>query len=477
MSSIRQQTIHSAKWAAVEKFTVQGINFVMGLILARILCPDDFGLVGMLSIFFAISQTFIDSGFANALIRKKECSEEDYSTAFLYNIFISLLCYVILFVIAPWVADFFKIPVLCSILRVQSVSIVISSLMGVQTAMLTRNLDFKSLAKRAAISSFISGFVGIILAYYGWGVWAIVYQGILNNAINMVAVWYYCNWVPKTGFSKDSFHELFSYGNKLLASGLLNTLYSNLTTLLIGRFFTAKDLGYYSRGTQFATYPVSNINGVLSRVSFPILAKIQDDDEKLIQAYRQYVSISSMLIFFACSLLAALAEPLIRLILTDKWLDSVIYLQIYSFAIMFDHINGFNLNLLQVKGRSDLFLRLEIIKKSISTLILFSSIPFGVIGICISKIVYSQIAVFINTYYTGKIFGLGYVEQLRDFSKYFFLSVVSVLPYFMFSSIDINDFVKISLGIITSISIYIVLLRNDSYYLQILTLLKRFFKR
>lgn len=477
MGSLKNKTVNGIKWTAIEKISVQGIQFFLGLIMARLLTPEDYGTIGMLAIFIALSQTFIDSGFANALIRKIDRTEEDLCTAFYFNIIIALVCYGALFVVAPWIADFFNTPLLCSILRIQSISLIINSLMGVHVAKLTIDLDFKSLAKTSLYASLISGVFGVILAYCGYGIWALVAQTIFNSVITMLGVWTYCKWIPRKKFNTTSFRNLWNFGSKLLASGILNTIYGNLTPLIIGRYFSAKDLGVYSRGTHLASYPANITNDILGKVTFPILSKIQNDDDHLISAYRKYISVSSIFIFFGCILLCSLARPIVLAVLTAKWEDCIIYLQIYCFSIMFDHICRINLNLLQVKGRSDLFFRLEVIKKTISFAILIASIPFGVIGICISKVIYSQIAVFINTYYTGKLFNLGYVEQLRDFSKYFFIAIIACIPSFCLSYLPINIYLTILVGGAISIFAYYFLLRKNAYMIEISNIvLKRIHK-
>lgn len=472
MSSVKEDTIKSVKWTAIEKISVQGIQFLLGLIMARLLTPEDYGTVGMLAIFIAVSQTFIDSGFSSALIRKNDRTEEDFCTVFYFNIVIAIGCYALLFIASPWIADFFHIPLLSPILRVQSVALVLNSLMGVQVAKLTIDLNFKALAKRTVYASLISGVIGVMLAYAGWGVWALVAQTIVSSLINLVFIWIYCRWYPRLGFSKKSFHELWNFGSKLLASGLLHTVYSNLTPLIIGRYFSSKDLGVYSRGTHLAQYPAQMTNDVLGKVTFPILAKIQDDDEHLIHVYRKYICVSSMAIFFGCVLLAAIAKPLVLFLLTEKWESCIIYLQIFCFSIMFDHICKINLNLLEVKGRSDLFFKLEVIKKTISIAILFASIPFGVIGICVSKVIYTQIAVFINTYYTGKLFHLGYVAQLKDFSGFLVIAIIACLPSYLLSFVSMPYLLNLVLGGLMGIMLYCFFLRKNKYMIEVWTILK-----
>lgn len=472
MGSVKEDTIKSVKWTAVEKVSVQGIQFLLGLIMARLLTPEDYGIVGMLSIFIAISSTFIDSGFSSALIRKNDRTEEDFCTVFYFNIVIAIVCYALLFVAAPWIADFFHIPLLCPILRVQSIALVLNSLMGVQTAKLTIDLNFKALAQRSVIASLLSGILGVILAYFGWGVWALVVQALLCSLINLIFIWWYCKWVPSKGFSKNSFRYLWNFGSKLLASGLLNTVYSNLSPLVIGRYFSAKDLGVYSRGSQLASYPSSITTEVLGKVTYPILAKIQDDESHLIHVYRKYICVTSMVIFFGCVLMAAVAKPLVLFVLTAKWESCIIYLQVFCFAIMFDHICKINLNLLEVKGRSDLFFRLEVIKKIISVAILFASIPFGVIGICVSKVIYTQIAVFINTYYTGKLFHLGYRTQLKDFSGFLVKSIFACVPAYLFTFLNLPSILLLLVGCLSAMVLYWFMLRKNSYMVEMLGIVR-----
>lgn len=472
MESVKQQTLSGTKWVAIEKFSVQGIQFLLGIIMARLLTPEDYGTIGMLAIFIAISQTIIDSGFCNALIRKIDRTEEDFCTVFYFNVFIAIVCYIVLFILAPWIAAFFRLPILCSILRIQAITLILNSLMVVHYAKLTIDLNFKILAQRTVFASLISGIIGVILAYFGWGIWALVVQNLVSTFINLLFIWIYCKWIPKSFFSREAFNNLFSYGSKMLLSGLLNTIYVNLTPLIIGRYFSSKDLGEYTRGSNLAQFPADNINGILQKVTFPILAGLQNNDDVLIDVYRKYIRITCMLIFFGCLLLAAIGKPFVLFLLTDKWESCIIYLQIYCFSAMFQHISTINLNLLQVKGRSDLFLKLEIIKKIVSTVILFMSIPFGVIGICISKIFYTQFAIFVNCYYTGKLFNLKYNLQIKDFSVYLFASIFACLPVYFFTYLDLHYLISISFGILTAPMLYWIVLRKDYAMVEFLSILR-----
>lgn len=468
MGEIKNQTIHGVKWTAIERFSIQIVTFLIGLVVARILTPADYGLVGMVGIFFGISSTLIDSGFGNALVRKKDADEKDFFTAFYFMLGMSLICATILFFASPLIADFFNQPLLSPITKWSCLNLIIGQLGMIPSTKLYRNLDFKTLAKINFICAVSSGLVGLAIAFCGGGVWAIVFQGIFSSTLGVILKWIYCPCKFEFIFSKESFRELFGYGSKLAASGLLHTFYSEMTTIVIGKFYTPAALGNYSRGTAMASLPVGVVTGIVGKVTFPILSKIQDDDERLIKVYRSYISLIMMCVVFGCLLMAALAKPLILFLLTAKWGNAIIFLQIFAFAIVFDPICSLNLNLLQVKGRSDLFLRLEIIKKVIAVAILFAAIPFGVIAICISKVIYTQIAVIANTYYTGKYFHLGYWVQLHDFIPYVFYSIVACLPALILAYTCTIHIISLIVGVISAIAIYLfILIRfKDPIFMQ-----------
>lgn len=472
MESVKQQTIKSAKWNFIDRIVSQGVNFLLGIIIARFLAPTDYGVVGVLAIFLAISQSFIDSGFSSALIRKKNPTEEDFSTTFYFNFAVSLVFYILLFFSAPWIAEFFRIPILQPVLRVQAITLIINAIMAVQVAMLNIRLDFKSLAKRNVAASGFSGICGVVLAYLGFGVWTLVFQQIIATVINLIFICAICRWIPRAKFSIVSFKELGGFGSRLLAAGLLHTIYSNLTTFAIGKFYSAKDLGFYTRGFQFASVPNNAINGVLGTVTYPILARIQDDEDRLIYVYRKYIRITTLCIFIFSGTLCALSKPIILLTLTDKWADAIIFLHAFAFSCAFDHLSTINLNLLKVKGRSDLYFRLEIVKKIIAVSILFAAIPFGILAICLSKLLYNQIAVFINTYYTGKLFHLGYIKQMKDIFPYFVCSVCACLPAYAITFFELPHVVTILVGSFLALFLYWFMLRKNADMLELVELVK-----
>jgi len=459
LESIKNQTVSGVKWATISRFTNIGISFVVGIILARLLTPADYGILGVYGIFFAIATTFIDSGFASALIQRKNLTNTDCSTIFYFNIAIGVLFYLIFFFTSPLIADFFAMPILEDIIKVTALNLLIGSLCIVQRTLYRRQVDFKTIGIAEVISNFCSGIVGISFAYYGYGVWALVYQQLTNSILNSVLLWILSKWRPLFVFSWKSFKEMFAYSGNILATGLLWTIYSEGRSFAIGKFYSHVELGLYTHGTKLSSLLSSNITGILQSVTFPILAKIQDDDERLINVYRKYIKFTSMIIFFLMFLLATVAEPLIKFLYTDKWMGAVIYTQIIVFSLIFDHISQLNLNIYYVKGKTSIVLRLEIIKRIISFAILIASIPFGVIAICLSTVIYAQIALLLNTYYTGKLFNYGFIEQWKDFGSYFIVSAISMIPSYLLTFLNLPDIVLLIICSIVALIIYIGILR------------------
>lgn len=476
MDSIKSQTINSVKWNGIDRFVGQGIQFLLTLFMARLLTPSDYGLIGLLAIFITISQTFIDSGFTTALLRTKAPTEKDFCTVFYFNVFIAIVVYTLLYFLAPLIAEFFNQIILNSVLRIYSLSLIINSLMAVQIAKLQIQLDFKTLALQKLTSVLLSGIIGIVLAFYGFGVWALVGQTLSSSIINLIFLCIACCWIPRDFFCFDSFHHLGSFGGRLLAAGLLDAIYRNLTRFAIGKFYTSADLGNYERGIQFAELPNKSINDVFSTVTFPILARIQDDERRLLQVYRRYIQMSSMIIFIVSGLLCALAKPIILFTLSDKWTEAIIFLHLFAITCMFDHLNSINLNLLKVKGRSDLFLKLEVVKKLISLFILACAIPLGVLAICLSKLLYTHIALFCNTYYTGKLFNYGYRLQFQDFLPYLLKAIFASIPAFLLTFAPLTNFVVIIIGTLVTLGVYYVLLRHDSNMLELQNVVVCYFK-
>lgn len=463
--SLKSQTKKGLAWSMIERFATQGIQFLFGILLARLLSPDDYGIIAMPLVFLAIAQCFIDSGFATALVRKPDLKEEDLSTAFYFNIMVGVVCYAILFFTSPWIADFYNTPILADLLKVTALATLFNPLCAVQQALLTRKIDFRTQAIVSLSGAIISGIAGLIMAFNGYGVWSLVCQQVGGYLIRTILLWSFSKWRPKLIWSKESFRYLWGFGNKMLASGLLDTIYTNIYPIVIGKMFSAKDLGNYTRAQQFSTLPSSNITGVLQRVTFPVLSKIQNEDERLATNYRKILRLSAFLIFPLMMMLSGIADPLVRILLTDKWEGCIILLQIMCFSMMWYPIHAINLNLLQVKGRSDLFFRLEIMKKAIITIVMCITIPNGIIWMVSGGIFTSILCLAINTYYTGKLINVGFLMQMKDLLPILLVSFIMWFSihasYIFISGIYAQLILGILIGAITFLIISRIFLKSE----------------
>lgn len=454
--NLKSKTKKGLVWSMIERFATQGVQFIFGIILARLLSPDDYGIIAMPLVFLSIAQCFIDSGFSTALIRKPDLTEADLSTAFYFNIGVGVVCYAILFLTSPLIADFYNTPILADLLKVTALATLFNPLCAVPQAILTRKIDFKTQAVVSLSGAIISGVIGLVMAFNGFGVWALVFQQVGGYAIRTILLWVLGRWKPQKRWSWESFRYLWGFGSKMLGSGLLDTTYNNIYPIVIGKFFSANDLGNYTRAQQFSALPSSNITGVIQRVTFPVLSTIQDEDERLQRNYRKILRLSAFVIFPLMLMLSAVADPLVRVLLTDKWEGCIILLQIMCFSLMWYPIHAINLNLLTVKGRSDLFFRLEIIKKTVGVLILCITIPHGVIWMVSGSVATSMTALIINTYYTGKLINVGYLKQMGDLLPVFSVAFVMWLTIHASFFLTQNIYIQLSLGVIVGILVYVI---------------------
>ncbi len=436
-NTLKQQTKRGLYWSFFNQFANYGMQFCVGIVMARLLSPSDYGITALPAVFMAVAGIFQNGGLYPALVRKKDLNEEDLSTSFIYSIVVGVVLYVVLFFSAPWIADFYNTQVLVPLIRVTALGFLWGPLGTPQNVILNRRLDFKTPAKISIATKIAGGCVGIAMAYMGYGLWALVVSGLLASLLGLMLTWIVVRWLPTTGWSRSSFKYLWGFGNKLMASGLLDTLYSNIVPVFIGKYYSPADLGVYNRARGYAAMPSQNITGVIQGVTFPVLSKMQDDKERLAYNYRKMLKTTAFIIFPIMLMLSALARPLVITLVTVKWEACIILLQIICFTMMWYPIHALNLNLLQVKGRSDLFLRLEIIKKVIGLCIMACTLPQGIIVFCYGTFVSSMIALAINTYYTGKIIGIGYLRQMGDLLPIFVLSMV------MFAAIHVaNTFIS-----------------------------------
>lgn len=423
-NNLKQQTKKGLYWSFFNQFSNYGMQFCVGIVMARLLSPSDYGITALPGVFLAIAAVFQDSGMAGALIRKPEIEEKDYSTLFLYSIGMGILMYAALFFASPYIASYFETPVLTPLVRVTALTFLWGPITTVQYVILKRKLDFKTPTKISIATKIFSAIVGITMAYMGYGLWALVISGVLSGFLNLILIVWAVRWYPRAGWSNESFKYLWGYGNKMLASSLLETAYSNITPLFVAKYYSPADLGVYNRARNYAIMPSQNVTGVIQNVTFPVLSKMQDDDESLARNYRRMLKTTAFVVFPLMMLLAGLARPLIITMITAKWEACIILLQLLCFSLMWYPIHSINLNLLQVKGRTDLFFRLEVIKKIIGLSILVVTLPLGLVVFCIGGIISSLVCLAVNTYYTGKLINVGYLKQMRDLFPTLLLSLV-----------------------------------------------------
>ena len=454
--TLKKETKKGVMWSAVQRFSTQGIQFLTTLIMARMLTPTEYGTIGMLSIFLAISSVFIDSGFVNALTRKHDRTHADICTVFFFNITISVFFYWILFFTAPFIAAFYNMPELILVLRIVGLSLILNSFSAVQATLLTINLDFKVQARVTIIALIISSIVGIIMAYQGCSYWALVAQTLISCSISAILYWYYSKWRPTLLFSIQSFKELFGFGWKLLVSSLIDSTYGNLYSMVIGKVFSASALGNYSRAESYANFPSISLTGIMQRVTYPVLCRLQTDEQELTSTYRSFIKISAFVIFPLMMMLSALAYPFIILLIGKQWEISAAMLQILCFSLMWYPIQAINLSLLLVKGRSDLSLRLEIIKKIIGVSLLVCAVPFGIITLCYSRIVMSLLSLIINTYYTGKLIDFGFIKQMKDLLPTTVISISMFVFIMALNNLTANLFIQTAIGIIAGCCYYAI---------------------
>ncbi|QYX63473.1 lipopolysaccharide biosynthesis protein [Shewanella putrefaciens] len=414
MTDLASKTKKGLQWSALERFLTQGVQLAITLYLARLLGPTAFGLVGMLTVFIAIANVFVDSGFTSALIRKTDRTESDLVTAFYYNIAMAGLCYFALYISAPLVADFYQQAELQTLLRILGLVVLINAFTLIPRVKLNVVMDFKTQAKISVLSVLISGSTAIILATNGYGVWALVTQTLLNASCATILFNLFAPWLPRGRITKHAFNYLFGYGSKLLLSGLLDVIYNNLYQIIIGKKFSPAVVGQFTQANQLASVPVSTLTGIIQRVTFPLFSQLQDDPDRMANAYRQTLTLSAMVIFPLIVALGLIAKPLLTSLLGEQWQGAAWLLSVLCLGYMLYPIHSINLNLLQVTGRSDLFLKLEVMKKIIGVTVLLLSIPYGVLAMCLGFTLTSYLALLLNTYYTAKLTHLSQWQQCKD---------------------------------------------------------------
>ena len=448
--SLRKQALTGMMWTFAQGFSTQGIGFLISVVLARILLPAEFGIIGMIAIFMGIGGALVDSGLASSLIRTPDADQEDFSTVFYFNIIGSIFIYFILYLTAPFIASFFKQPILTNITRVYGISFIINTFSTIQLTRLTQRMDFKTQLKVSVPALIGGGVLGIILAYMGFGVWSLVWMRLFQSLLSSIQLWIVSKWRPSLIFNVVKFKYHFNFGYKLLLSGLLDTIFTNSYTVIIGKLFPPAQLGFYTRANSVIQLPVENISGALNKVTYPLFASIKDDNERLKKVYKQIMQMVTFLIAPILIIMGVLASPLFRFVFTEKWLPAVPYFQILCISGILYPFHVYNLNILNIKGRSDLFLKLEIYKKILLVITVLVSIQFGMYGLLWGIVISSTLALFINTHYSGKFIHYNGFEQIRDVAPILLIALVAGILTLVADKIMFNqgtmDIFRIILG-------------------------------
>lgn len=456
--SLRQKAISGSYWTFAQHFGSQIVSFGISIILARILLPEEFGLIAMINILMGVGTLLYDGGLANSLIRTKEADQEDFSTVFYFNLAGSILMYFISYVTAPLFANFFEEPILIQIIRVYCLIFVIQAFSTVQIARLTKIMDFKTQMMVSLPSLIIGGIAGVLLAYYGFGVWSLVYMTLIQTTVRTIQFWFYSGWMPSRVFSIPKFKYHFNFGFKMTLTGLLEIIFTNIYTIVIGKAFSTTQLGYYNRANSIKDLPTSSIGAVLGRVTYPLFSSIQDDNDRLRRVNKDIIQIVTYVIAPVLIILLVIAEPFFVFLLTDKWLPAVPYFQILVVAGLLQPLNAYNMNILLVKGRSDLFLTLSLIKKGLLLIGVFIAFQFGIYALLFTQVILSIINFFINTYHIKRMINYSPLTQLKDvFPNYILSILVGGLIYFLDIKLffEQSNLVRILVGGIIGIILYL----------------------
>lgn len=465
-SSVSSNAMINTLWRFAERFGAKGVEFIVSIVLARILLPDDYGTIALVTVFTTVLNVFIDSGLGNALIQKKDADDLDFSTVFFANVIICLIVYIFLFIAAPFIAGFYQKPELTNIIRVLGFTLVIAGIKNVQQAYISRTMQFKKFFFATLGGTVGAAIVGIIMAYRGMGVWALVAQQIFNATMDTCILWLTVRWRPKLLFSFTRLKQLFGYGWKLLVSSLLDTVYNDLRQLIIGKLYTTGDLAYYNQGNRLPQYLISNVNTSIDSVLFPILSQQQDDCDRVRIMTRRAISVSSYIIAPFMIGFVSVAPSLIKVLLTDKWLPCVPFLRIFCITYLFYPIHTANLNAIKAMGRSDLFLKLEIAKKTVGMVLLLSTMRFGVMVMAYSLLVSSLLCQIINAWPNRKLLNYGYLEQLKDILPSILIAVIMGICVSFYDGFGFSDFVTLVIQVVAGGILYIglsIVTKNESF--------------
>lgn len=481
--NLKNKTVKGVGWSAVDNVAQYAVTFVVGIVLARLLSPDDYGLIGIITIFTAVCTAIINGGFSTALIRKNDCTDDDYNTAFIVNLGLSLVLYAVIFLCSPLIANFFGKQELVALTRVSSITMIIGALAIVQQTRLTKRIDFKTQTKISLISAITSGMIGIGMALAGCGVWSLVCQSIASQLLRTILLWFYNKWVPRLRFSKTSFNDLFGFGWKMMVSSVLNSVWNELYQVVVGKWYSPATLGQYTRAIQFSNIFSSNLTSVIERVSYPVLSNIQDEKERMVAAYRRIIKLTMFFAFTGTFALGAVSEPLLYCLIGEKWHEAATYLPLICLVASLYPLHSLNLNMLKVQGRSDLFLFLEILKKIIGLVPLFVGAFVGIFPMLFTSIGTSIICYFLNSYFPGKLLGYTSWKQLKDIAPSFFIALTMAIVVYLLKFLPLSDWVILPIQIVVGVAIFMGLCKvtkNKEYEEAkeiVLPIIRKFRKR
>lgn len=472
----KNKVITSIFWKLLERFGAQMVSLIVSIILARLIAPEEYGLIALITIFITISNVFIESGLGTALIQKKDADDLDFSSVFYFNILISVVLYIVLYLFAPMIAKFYNNIQLVPIIRVFGISLIVAGIKGIQNAYVSKKMIFKKFFVSTIIGTILSAIIGISMAYRGFGVWALVAQQLSNTIIDTCILWGTVKWRPIFKFSISRLKTLFGFGWKMLISSLIDTLYNQMYGLVIGKVYSPESLAYYNKGNQFPELITTNINGAISAVMLPALSREQDDKVKLKRIMKKTIKISTFILFPAMFGMVAIAQPLVTIVLTDRWIPCVPIFQMLCFSYLLWPIHTINLQAISALGRSDIYLKLEILKKVVGIIILIITIPFGINIMVLGKIVMSLISTFINAYPNKKLLKYSYTEQLKDLSGYLLISIIMFLVIYPIQFLKINVWavmlIQVSIGSIIYLAISYFLKTEAILYIMDLIKIK-----
>ncbi len=472
--SLKDKTVKGVAWSGVDNVARYVVTFVVSIVLARLLSPEDYGLIGIISIFTTVCTVLIDGGFGDALIRKKDVTEDDYNTAFIANLGMSLFLYTIIFLCSPLIAQFFGREELVSLTRVSSLSLIIGALSLVQLKRLTKQIDFKTQTKVTVLASVISGVIGIVMALLGCGVWSLVAQGLVSQGLRTILLWYYNHWIPKLRFSTTSFKGLFGFGWKVMVNDTLDSIWKELYQVVVGKFYSPGTLGHYTRAKSFSQLFSSNLTNIVQRVSFPVLSNIQDEKSRMVEAYRRIIKTTMFITAVGMFFLGSISVPLLYCLIGPKWHEAATYLPLICIAASLYPLHAINCNMLIVQGRSDLLLGLGVVKKIVSMGPLLVGAFIGIMPMLYVNLFTGPIIFFINSFYSGRLIDYNSWRQLKDIAPSYGIATIVALSVWFFQYLPISNWLILPIQIVVGFTVFFIVCKTTGIkeYQEVISIIK-----